>query len=46
MFVTDGRVWKARLFDFKKVVQRQNDGKIARIYTAGMRNQFADEWIH
>ena len=43
LFVTDGMTWKARLSDLKKIVQRQNDGKIARIYTTGMREQFADE---
>ncbi|MDX7951816.1 hypothetical protein P7D22_11610 [Lichenihabitans sp. Uapishka_5] len=30
--------------DLKKIVQRQNDGKIARIYSTGMREQFADEF--
>ena len=43
LFVTDGMTWKARLSDLKKIVQRQNDGKIARIYTTAMREQLADE---
>lgn len=43
LFVTDGITWKARLSDLRKIVQRQNDGKIARIYTTGMREQFAEE---
>lgn len=35
--------WKARLSDLRKIVQRQNQGKIARIYTTGMRDQFLRE---
>src|SRR6185312_3506533 len=33
LFVTDGTTWKSRLSDLKKIVDRQNQGKIARIYT-------------
>lgn len=40
LFVTDGMTWKARLADLRKIVQRQNHGKIARIYTTRMREQF------
>jgi len=40
LFVTDGMTWKARLSDLKKIVQRQNQGKISRIYTTLMRDQF------
>ncbi|MFN3687053.1 DpnII family type II restriction endonuclease [Salinarimonas sp.] len=39
LFVTDGMTWKARLSDLRKIVERQNDGKIARIYTMRMRDQ-------
>lgn len=40
LFVTDGTTWEARLSDLKKIVQRQNEGKVARIYTSKMRDQF------
>lgn len=39
LFVTDGMTWNARLSDLRKIVERQNDGKIARIYTMKMRDQ-------
>ena len=42
-FVTDGTTWKARLSDLKKIVERQNQGKIDRIYTMQMRDQFVDD---
>lgn len=40
LFVTDGTTWKSRLSDLKKILERQNQGKIARIYTTKMREQF------
>jgi len=40
LFVTDGTTWKARISDLRKVVVRQNQGKIARIYTTQMREEF------
>jgi DpnII restriction endonuclease len=40
LFVTDGMTWKARMADLKKIVDRQNQGKITRIYTTKMRDQF------
>jgi len=40
LFVTDGVTWKSRLSDLKKIVERQNQGKIARIYTTKMREEF------
>lgn len=40
LFVTDGISWNARLADLRKIVQRQNSGKITRIYTTLMRDQF------
>lgn len=43
LFVTDGMTWKDRLSDLKKIVYRQNQGKIARIYTTSMRNEFRED---
>lgn len=43
LFFTDGLTWKSRTSDFKKIVERQNEGKIARIYTTGMREQFLED---
>ena len=40
IFVTDGISWKQRLSDLKKIVERQNQGKIDRIYTSQMREEF------
>lgn len=40
LFLTDGLTWKARMADLRKIVQRQNQGKITRIYTTKMREQF------
>jgi hypothetical protein len=39
-FFTDGLTWRERLSDLKKIVERQNEGKIARIYTMSMRDAF------
>jgi len=38
-FVTDGISWKQRISDLKKIVERQNQGKIDRIYTTQMREE-------
>lgn len=43
LFVTDGLTWRSRASDLRKIVERQNEGKIARIYTTGMREQFLDD---
>jgi DpnII restriction endonuclease len=43
LFVTDGMTWKDRLSDLKKIVDRQNQGKIARIYTTSMRDEFRED---
>ena len=43
LFVTDGLTWEARTADLRKIIQRQNQGKIARIYTMRMREQFLEE---
>lgn len=40
LFITDGMTWRARISDLRKIIQRQNQGKIARIYTTQMREQF------
>lgn len=40
LFITDGLTWNARLSDLRKIVQRQNQGKIMRVYTTKMREQF------
>jgi DpnII restriction endonuclease len=43
LFITDGMTWKARLSDLRRIVQRQNEGKITRIYTTKMREIFLDD---
>jgi hypothetical protein len=43
LFVTDGTTWRSRQSDLKKIVHRQNQGKIGRIYTMKMRDQLAEE---
>lgn len=40
LFVTDGTTWNSRTSDLRKIVERQNQGKIARIYTTKMREEF------
>lgn len=40
LFVTDGSTWTARRSDLRKIVERQNQGKIARIYTMKMADEF------
>jgi hypothetical protein len=40
LVITDGLTWKARANDLRKIIQRQNDGRITRIYTKNMRDQF------
>lgn len=40
LFVTDGITWKARRSDLAKIVARQNQGRITRIYTSQMRDEF------
>lgn len=40
LLITDGLTWKARANDLRKLIQRQNDGKITRIYTKQMEGQF------
>lgn len=40
LLVTDGITWRDRLSDLGKLVQMQNRGEIARIYTRAMIEQF------
>ena len=40
LLITDGLTWKARANDLRKLIQRQHDGRITRIYTKRMQNQF------
>jgi len=42
-FVTDGETWKQRIADLRKIVERQNQGKIDRIYTTRMRERFVED---
>lgn len=42
-FVTDGTSWTQRISDLKKIVDRQNQGKITRIYTTLMRDSFLSD---
>ena len=39
LFVTDGLTWNQRKGDLKKIIERQNRGEIARIYTTMMSKQ-------
>ncbi|MEL6216984.1 MAG: DpnII family type II restriction endonuclease [Pseudomonadota bacterium] len=43
LLITDGLTWKARANDLRKLIQRQNDGRITRIYTKKMQGQFAED---
>ena len=43
LVVTDGITWKARQSDMARIVERQNDGRITRVYTTEMRGQFLDD---
>jgi hypothetical protein len=43
LFITDGTTWEARLSDLRKIVSRQNEGKVTRIYTTKMREQFLQD---
>jgi outer membrane biogenesis lipoprotein LolB len=40
LFFTDGVTWKQRKSDLRKIVEFQNNGDIARIYTFSMAVQF------
>lgn len=43
LFLTDGITWKARVADLRKIVTRQNEGKITRIYTTKMASQLKED---
>ena len=43
MLVTDGITWHERLSDLRKLVQLQNEGKIIRIYTQAMEEEFRQD---
>lgn len=36
LFITDGTTWNARQSDLRKIIARQNEGTITRIYTSKM----------
>jgi len=40
LFFTDGLTWKQRQSDLKTLIERQNNGEVARIYTTSMSGQF------
>jgi hypothetical protein len=43
LFFTDGTTWNARMSDLRKIVARQNDGRIARIYTTKLAEQLLED---
>lgn len=43
LLFTDGLTWKQRQNDLSKLVERQNDGEITRIYTTGMKDLFESD---
>ncbi|MGH8500345.1 MAG: DpnII family type II restriction endonuclease, partial [Methylococcales bacterium] len=40
LFFTDGVTWRQRQSDLRTLVERQNAGEVARIYTMNMGDQF------
>lgn len=45
LFVTDGTTWKARTSDLRKLIDLQNQGKIARIYTSQMFPELREDLL-
>ena len=45
LFVTDGTTWKARTSDLRKLIELQNQGKIARIYTSQMFPELREDLL-
>lgn len=45
LFVTDGITWKLRLNDLRKLIEMQNKGEIARIYTTKMFPDFRQDLV-
>lgn len=43
LLITDGLTWKARASDLHRLIKRQNDGKITRIYTKRMASQLKQD---
>jgi len=43
LFVTDGQTWKSRQSDLHKIVQRQNEGEIMRVYTSAMQHELVED---
>jgi len=39
LFVTDGLTWRRRLSDLRKIIEMQNRGEVARIYTRAMSSE-------
>lgn len=46
LFITDGITWTARQSDLRKIIERQNDGKIVRIYTSKMGEQLRSDLLN
>lgn len=45
LLLTDGLTWKSRTNDLKKLIQRQNQGLITRIYTKKMIDEFNSDLV-
>lgn len=45
LFFTDGLTWRQRQSDLRKIVDRQNNGEIDRIYTASMSGQLEGDLV-
>jgi len=45
LLVTDGTTWRDRANDLRKLIQMQNLGQIARIYTTKMQVDLADDLV-
>lgn len=45
LFVTDGTTWKARTSDLRKLIELQNQGLIARIYTSQMFPELREDLL-
>lgn len=43
LFFTDGVTWRQRQSDLRTLVERQNSGEVARIYTTNMSDQFKED---
>jgi len=43
LFVTDGLTWRRRMSDLRKIVEMQNRGEVARIYTRSKRDDFSQD---